>query len=90
MPNQISGPALAPDVGHPLVVYRKQHSLTQKGLAAQLDVARETVARWETGRRIDDDFLPMISERTGISQRELAVAHLDAAADEKLPAGSAQ
>lgn len=66
MTNQTDGPTLAPDVVHPLVVYRKEKGLTQKGLAGILDVARETVARWETGRKIDDDQLPKVSERTGI------------------------
>jgi transcriptional regulator with XRE-family HTH domain len=54
------------DKVHPLVAYRKQRGLTQKGLAAHLDVTRETVARWETGRRIDGTLLPKISDRTGI------------------------
>lgn len=71
MTNQPDGPPLAPDVGHPLVAYRKQHGLTQKALAKHLDVARETIARWETGRPIDDDLLPMVSERTGIARRVL-------------------
>jgi helix-turn-helix protein len=71
MTNHIDGPDLAPDAVHPLVTYRKQHGLTQKDLAAQLDVARETVARWETGRRIDDGLLPMVSEHTGISRGAL-------------------
>jgi len=66
MANQSESPALAPDAVHPLAAYRKQHGLTQKGLAAQLDVARETIARWETGRRIDDELLPRVSDRTGI------------------------
>lgn len=65
-------PTLAPDVVfHPLVIYRKRHDLTQKGLAAQLDVARETVARWERGRPIDTDLLPRVSERTGIPKHVL-------------------
>lgn len=60
-------PSLAPDLEvHPLVAYRKLNRLTQKGLAAQLEVARETVARWELGRKIDDDLLPRVAERTGI------------------------
>lgn len=71
MTNQSDGASLTPDVVHPLVTYRKQHGLTQKGLAAHLDVARETVARWETGRKIDDDLLPKVSERTGISRSVL-------------------
>lgn len=67
MTNQSDRPALAPDAVHPLVAYRKRHGLTQKGLAARLDVARETIARWETGRRIvDDELLPRVAERTGI------------------------
>lgn len=66
MSNHSDSPALAPDAVHPLVAYRKQRGLTQKALAAHLEVARETVARWETGRRIDDDLLPRVSERTGI------------------------
>lgn len=68
MTNQPDGLSLAPDVVHPLVAYRKQRGLTQKGLAVELDVRRETVARWETGRRIDDDLLPRVSERTGIAR----------------------
>lgn len=66
MTNQSEAPALAPDVVHPLVVYRKQNGLTQKDLAERLDVARETVARWETGRKIDGELLPRVSEETGI------------------------
>lgn len=71
MANQTDGPLLAPDAVHPLVAYRKQHGLTQKGLAAVLEVARETVARWETGRKIDDELVPMVSERTGIARLAL-------------------
>lgn len=71
MPNQTDGPTLAPDAVHPLVTYRKQRGLTQKDLAGQLDVARETVARWETGRRIDDELLPKVSEHTGIPRGAL-------------------
>jgi transcriptional regulator with XRE-family HTH domain len=70
MPNQ-SAPPLAPDAAHPLVVYRKQHGLTQKGLAEQLDVARVTVARWETGRNIRDELLPKVSDLTGIPRSAL-------------------
>jgi transcriptional regulator with XRE-family HTH domain len=72
MTNQTDAPGLALDVVHPLVAYRKQHGLTQKGLARQLDVARETVARWEKGiRKVDDDLLPRVSERTGIPRNVL-------------------
>lgn len=88
MTNQSDGPPLAPDVVHPLVAYRKERGLTQKGLAAHLKVARETVARWETGRRIDDELLPMVSERTGIARGVLR-PDLAKLLDEK-PAESAQ
>jgi DNA-binding XRE family transcriptional regulator len=64
-------PALIAENLHPLAAYRKQHDLTQRDLAAQLSVARETVARWETGRRIDDELLPLVSELTGIARRIL-------------------
>jgi transcriptional regulator with XRE-family HTH domain len=64
--NRSDAPSLAPDTVHPLVTYRKQRGLTQKGLAAHLDVTRETIARWETGRRIDGTLLPKVSDRTGI------------------------
>lgn len=71
MTNQPDVPPMAPDLVHPLVTYRKEHGLTQKGLAAYLDVARVTVARWETGSRINDDLLPMVSERTRIPRGTL-------------------
>lgn len=68
MTNQTGDAPLAPDVVHPLVAYRREHGLTQKGLAMKLEVARETVARWETGRKIDDEYLPRVAERTGIAR----------------------
>lgn len=89
MTNHTDGPPLAPDVVHPLVTYRKRRGLTQKDLAAELDVARETVARWETGRRIDNDLLPRVSERTGISRGALR-PDLAKLLDEKPAAESAQ
>ena len=71
MANQIERPDLAPDDIHPLVAYRRQHRMTQKALGSHLDVARETVARWETGRPIDDKLLPRVAERTGIPRATL-------------------
>ena len=64
--NQTDDPSPEPAGLHPLVAYRKQHELTQKDLAERLEVARETLARWETGRRIDDRLLPRVAHRTGI------------------------
>lgn len=54
-------------VTHPLKSFRTQKRLTQLELAGLLDVARTTVARWETGRRIDETLLPRVAERTGIA-----------------------
>lgn len=57
---------------HPLRAYRKANNLTQQQLAEKLDVARTTVARWENGdRKIDDDLVSRVSERTGIVKQEL-------------------
>lgn len=57
---------------HPLTTYREKQGLSRKGLADLLDVQRETVFRWETGaRKIDDELLATVSERTGIPRREL-------------------
>lgn len=68
MTNQIERPSAPADAVHPLVAYRRQHDLTQKDLAARIEVARETVARWETGRKIDDALLPRVADRTGIAR----------------------
>lgn len=89
MTNHTEVSPLIPDAVHPLVTYRKLRGLTQKGLAAHLDVARETVARWETGRRIDDDLVPMVSERTGIAP-SLLRPDLAKLLDEKPTSESAQ
>lgn len=89
MANQPTSPSLAPDAVHPLAAYRKQKGLTQKALAAALDVARETVARWETGRKIDDDLVPKVSERTGIPRGVLR-PDLAKLLDESQPAEQSQ
>lgn len=47
--------------------YRVAKGLTQAALGKELGVTDVTVSRWETGqRKVDDDLLPMVSERTGI------------------------
>ncbi|MCK1322115.1 helix-turn-helix transcriptional regulator [Bradyrhizobium sp. 156] len=59
---------------HPLRSFRQNHDpkLSQAALAEMLDVARLTVLRWENGqRKIDDDLLPRITDRTGISAKYL-------------------
>jgi len=55
----------------PLTTYRETQvpPLSQQQLADRLGVARETVARWESGtRKIDNDLLPIVAEKTGISK----------------------
>lgn len=62
------------DAVHPLTAYRARQSppLSQRDLAQLLGVSRETVWRWETGERMPDpDFLPQITEKTGVSAQEL-------------------
>jgi transcriptional regulator with XRE-family HTH domain len=62
------------DNPHPLRAYRENHEpkLSQGQLATKLSVARETVARWEGGKRkIDDDKLPEVSRLTGIPREVL-------------------
>lgn len=61
------------DTANPLKTYRKAQDprLSQQGLADKLEVARETVARWETGSKIDVELLPRVSDRTGIPRAEL-------------------
>lgn len=62
------------DVIHPLRAYREQHEppLSQADLAVMLEVSRPTIWRWETGaRKVDDDLLPTVSEKTGIPKATL-------------------
>jgi transcriptional regulator with XRE-family HTH domain len=54
---------------HPLKAFRENQKppLSQEQLANLLGVSRVTVTRWESGtRRVDDDLLPRVSEKTGI------------------------
>lgn len=58
----------------PLKTFRgnQEPPLSQRGLAQLLGVRRETVARWETGKRkIDEDKLSLVAETTGIPKNEL-------------------
>lgn len=58
---------------HPLKTYREKHSprLSRAELAEMLGVKRATVYRWENGRRINEDFVPLVAEKTGIPPRVL-------------------
>ena len=59
---------------HPLKAYRENQEppLSQGDLAVLLGVARETVTRWESGaRKIDEQKLPVVAEKTGIPKRAL-------------------
>lgn len=59
---------------HPLKAFRDRQEprLSQERLADLLGVSRATVNRWETGaRKIDDEQLPAIAEKTGIAPAEL-------------------
>lgn len=59
---------------HPLRVFRENSKprLSQKGFGKLVGVTRETVNRWESGaRKIDEEKLPVVSEKTGIAPAEL-------------------
>lgn len=52
---------------HPITAYRESENLSIGDLAAKLKVSRETVWRWENGkRRPDDKLLPVVSRLTKI------------------------
>ena len=57
---------------HPLKTYRDKREITQEALGKELGVTDVTISRWETGaRKIDDELLPMVSEKTGIPKSKL-------------------
>lgn len=59
---------------HPLRAYREKHQppLSRAELADELGVGRPTLFRWESGKRkIDPELLPRVTEKTGISAKEL-------------------
>jgi transcriptional regulator with XRE-family HTH domain len=59
---------------HPLKAFRRSQTpkLSQDALAKMLGVVRLTVLRWENAqRKIDDDLLPIITEKTGIPAKDL-------------------
>lgn len=62
------------EVVHPLKTFRESFDppLSQQQLAELLNVQRETVNRWESGaRKIGEESLPIVSERTGIAPAHL-------------------
>lgn len=58
---------------HPIRAWRERQfpPMSQEALAQKLGVFRETVARWEAGRKPDIDLLPRLVEVTEIPAREL-------------------
>lgn len=57
---------------HPLRAYRNARGLSRDDLAALLGVSKPTVWRWEAGKRkVDEELLPAVSEKTGISKADL-------------------
>ena len=58
---------------HPLRAYREAHTpkLSQEGLAEKLGVARHTVLRRESGRKIDRSLVSDVSKKTGIPVKDL-------------------
>ena len=59
---------------HPLKAFRENQNppLSQIELAEMLDVARETVTRWENGsRKIDEQKLTSVARKTKIPARVL-------------------
>lgn len=59
---------------HPLRIYResKTPKQSQDALARHLGVSRLTVLRWENNqRKIDENLLPEIEQKTGIPAKEL-------------------
>lgn len=53
---------------NPLKDFREREGLSQADLAKLIGVSRETVTRWENGtRNPDEDKLPTIAEKTGIT-----------------------
>jgi transcriptional regulator with XRE-family HTH domain len=57
---------------HPLKAFRELRQLSPADLARLLEVSPAAVSRWESGERnVDRRLLPKITEKTGISAKEL-------------------
>ncbi len=62
---------------HPLRIYRDSKGINATELADRLGVQRNTVWRWENGRRrINPNLWARINRETGISIEELATAQI--------------
>jgi transcriptional regulator with XRE-family HTH domain len=58
---------------NPFTAYRKQRGMTVAQLAGFLGVARNTVSRWEIGKRkVSRELWGEISAKTGISIADIA------------------
>lgn len=62
----------AADVGKFIAVRRKKKSLTQKELAAQMNVTDKAVSKWETGNFYPDiEMIEKLSEIFEVSINEI-------------------
>ena len=62
-------------IGKNLQKLRKQRSLTQEALAEQVGVARQTIAKWETGESVPDlEMAGNLASALGISLDDLTNA----------------
>ena len=62
-------------IGKNLQKLRKQRSLTQEALAEQVGVARQTIAKWETGESVPDlEMAGKLASALGISLDDLTNA----------------
>ena len=62
-------------IGKNLQIFRKQMSLTQEALAERVDVARQTVVKWESGESVPDlEMAGRIAEALQVSVDDLVNA----------------
>lgn len=70
-------------LGENLKAARKAKGMTQEELAMRLNVARQTISKWEKGLSVPDaDLLIRLSEKLGIPVNELLGAKMDFAKED--------